>query len=101
MLDSLAPANSIQSEQLAPDELNRSASRAPIQARAETFSQLLTRANEPELRSQAGSAYRVVKQRKLAHPTRFDRVTFAFGGRGSLRNVSRSIGTLIPVASPQ
>src|SRR5882757_1937420 len=32
------------------------------------FSQLLTRANEPELKSRAGSAYRVVKQRKTGAP---------------------------------
>jgi hypothetical protein len=42
--------------------------RAPIQARVESFSQLLTRANESELKSQAGSAYRVVKQRKAGAP---------------------------------
>ena len=43
------------------------------------FFQLLTCANEPELKLQAESAYRVVK--KLARPTRFERVTFAFGGQ--------------------
>src|SRR5882724_1470936 len=32
------------------------------------FSQLLTRANEPELKSRAGSAYRIVKQRKTGAP---------------------------------
>jgi hypothetical protein len=49
------------------------------------FSQLLTRANEPELKSQAGPAYRVVNKEKLAHPTRFERVTFAFGGQRSIQ----------------
>src|SRR6267142_2053484 len=45
--------------------------------RARNFLPIVTRANEPKLKSQAGSAYRV----KLAHPTRFERVTFAFGAR--------------------
>ena len=43
---------------------------------------LLARMNR-KLKSQAGSAYRVVKQEKLAHPTRFERVTFAFGGHAA------------------
>jgi hypothetical protein len=42
--------------------------REPIHARVEIFSQLLTCANEPELKSRAGSAYRVVKQRKAGAP---------------------------------
>src|SRR6202034_2175927 len=33
-----------------------------------TSSRLLTRANEPELKSQSESAYRVVKQRKVGAP---------------------------------
>src|SRR6266567_3951637 len=39
---------------------------------------------------------------EVARPTRFERVTFALGGQGSskvvrpVRNVSRSIGALIP-----
>src|ERR1700719_2042750 len=40
---------------------------APGLART-TSSRLLTRANEPELKSQSESAYRVVKQRKVGAP---------------------------------
>jgi hypothetical protein len=39
-------------------------------------------------------AYRVVK-RKLARPTRFERVTFAFGGQRSLYAASR--GTVLSI----
>jgi len=45
------------------------------------FSQLLTRASEAKLKSQAASAYPIANKEKLAHPTRFERVTFAFGAR--------------------
>jgi len=45
---------------------------------------LLTRAHEAELEFQSERAYSAVKKGKLAHPTRFERVTFAFGGQGLL-----------------
>ena len=61
-----------------------------------TSSRLLTRANEPELKSRSESAYRVVKQEKLARPTRFERVTFAFGGQGLLEK-ARAASKIRPI----
>ena len=42
----------------------------------------LTHANDAELELQSG---RVYNKKKLAHPTRFERVAFAFGGRRSIQ----------------
>jgi hypothetical protein len=56
------------SEQLPLDGLDRPTLRAPIQERAEIFFQLLTHANETELKTQAESSVRVVKQRKAGAP---------------------------------
>jgi hypothetical protein len=56
------------SEQLPLGGLDRPTLRAPIQERAEIFFQLLTHANETELKTQAESSVRVVKQRKAGAP---------------------------------
>jgi len=48
-------------------------------------SKLLTRSNEAEPKAWSEGAYRVAKYLRVAHPTRFERVTFAFGGQTSNR----------------
>src|SRR6266480_3650738 len=44
-------------------------------------SRFLTRLNETELEFRLGARISRCKKKKLAHPTRFERVTFAFGGQ--------------------
>src|SRR3977135_1317736 len=47
-------------------------------------SRLLTRLKETELQFRLGARISLCKiKKKLAHPTRFERVTFAFGGQTS------------------
>jgi hypothetical protein len=44
---------------------------------------LLTRSNETELELSPGADIALKNKKNLAHPTRFERVTFAFGGKRS------------------
>jgi len=44
-------------------------------------SRLLTHSNEAELELQSERSYRAVKEEKLAHPTRFERVTLPSEGK--------------------
>src|SRR5262245_25547649 len=70
---------------------------------AAIFSRLLTLSNETELEFRFGRAYRIViKMRKLAHPTCFERVTFAFGGQSLLRTIPpfRACEILLAIARP-
>jgi hypothetical protein len=50
---------------------------------AAIFSRLLTRSNETELEVSVRARLSRCKIKNLARPTRFERVTFAFGGQGS------------------